>query len=151
MFQKIGNSGIDTFILASFNGIRNCWHMEKTKSFYVQCFFLFASDDIKMNYLELHFYKVFRYKCFCKRTLLEIYLLERIKSLFRHLQFMVGQKHYLLGHLIFPQIFPVGENVRCVFRLVGQFLILVGCCLMSDHYFKACASKFRVVYLFYYG
>ena len=28
-------SGIDTFILASFNGIQNCTHMEKIKLFYI--------------------------------------------------------------------------------------------------------------------
>ena len=135
--DKIGNSGIDTFIPASFNGIRNCSHMEKIKWFYIQCFLFVCSDDVKMNDLELNFYKVFRYKCFCKKNLLEIYLLERIKSLVIHLQFMVGQKHNLLEHLILPRIFPVGQNVRCVFCLVGQFLILVGCCPMSDRYFKA--------------
>ena len=36
------------------------------------------------------------------------------------------------------RFFPVGQNIRSVFRLVGQFLILVGHCLMSDRYFKAC-------------
>ena len=112
---------------------------KKIELFYIQCFFfcLFADDDVKMNYLELH-YKVFRYKCFCKKTLLERYLLKRVKSLVRHFQFMIGQKHNLLGHLILPRIFPVGQNVRCVFRLVGQFLILVGRCPMFDRYFKAC-------------
>ena len=35
---------------------------------------------------------------------------------------MVGQKPNLVGHLILPRIFPVGQNVRCVFRLVGRFL-----------------------------
>ena len=48
-----------------------------------------------------------------------------IKSLVRHLQFIVGRKHNLVGHLILPQFFSIGQNVRCVFRLVGQFLILV--------------------------
>ena len=66
-------------------------------------------------------YKVFRYKCFCKKTLLERHLLERIKSLVRHLQFIVGQKHNLLGHLILPRIFPVGQNVWCLFKAwLGQ-------------------------------
>ena len=50
---------------------------------------------------------------------------------------MVGQKHNLVGHLILLQIFPIEQNVRCVFRLIGQFLILVGRCPMSDRYFKA--------------
>ena len=110
---------------------------KKLSDFTFNVFFLFAGDDVKMNALELNFYKVFRYKCFCKKNLLEIYLLERIKSLVIHLQFMVGQKHNLLEHLILPRIFPVGQNVRCVFCLVGQFLILVGRCSMSDRYFKA--------------
>ena len=145
LFQKIGNSGIDTFITASFNGIRNCSHMEKLNYFtstllHSMFFFLFASDDGKTNDLEPHFYKVFRYKCFCKNTLLQRYLLERIKNLVRHLQFMIRQKHNLLGHLILPRIFPLGQNVRCVFRLVGQFFILTGHCLMSDRYFKACSN-----------
>ena len=73
-------SGVDTFILASFNGIKNCSH-KKIKLFYIYCFFLFAADDIKMNDLELHFCKVFRYKCFCKKNLIVgtlICLLERI-------------------------------------------------------------------------
>ena len=100
-------------------------------------FFLFADDDVKMNDLELHFYKVFRYKCFCKKTILGTYLSERIKSLVRHLHFMAGQKHSLVRYLILPQTFPVGRNVRCVFCLIGHFLILVGCCPMSDRYFKA--------------
>ena len=34
--------------------------------------FLSAADDVKMNDLELHFFKVFRYKCFCKKTLLSV-------------------------------------------------------------------------------
>ena len=55
-----------------------------------------------------------------------------------YLKFMVGQKHNLIEHSILSKIFPVGQNVRSVFRLVGQFLILVGHCLMSDRYFKAC-------------
>ena len=90
-----------------------------------------------MNYLELHFIKSFDISVSVKK-LLERYLLKRIKSLVRHFQFMVGQKHNLLGHLILARIFPVGQNVRCVFRLVGQFLILVGRCAMFDRYFKAC-------------
>ena len=51
---------------------------------------------------------------------------------------MVGQKDNLVGHLILPRIFPIRQNVRCVFCLVGQLLILVGHFLMSDHYFKTC-------------
>ena len=61
-----------------------------------------------------------------------------------HLQFMVGQKHNLVGHLILPLVFPIGQNVRYVFRLAGQILILVGHCPMSDRNFKArdnCSSK----------
>ena len=64
---------IDTFVSASFNEIRNCSHMEKIRLFYIQCFFLFAGDDIKMNELELHFYKVFQYKYFCKKTIRKIF------------------------------------------------------------------------------
>ena len=92
--------------------------------------FLFVGDDVKVNGLELYLCKISRYKCFCKKLcfgyflfirkdLFERYLLERVKSLVEHLQFMVGQKHNLVGHLILPQIFPVGQNVRCNFRLVG--------------------------------
>ena len=65
------------------------------------------------------------------------YLSERINSLVGHFQFMVEQKHNLVGHLILPQIFAVGQNVRFVFCLVGQFWILVGHCPMPDRYFKA--------------
>ena len=94
----------------------------------------------KTNVLELCVCKFIRYKYFFKKIyfgycnlfirkyLLERYLLERIKSLVGHLQFMVGQKHNLVGHLILRPVFPVGQNVRCVFRLVGQILILVGHC-----------------------
>ena len=111
---------------------------------------MFEGDDVKPSDSELCFWKVVRYKCFCKKlyfaywnliirkVLLERYLLERIKSSLRHLQFMVRQKHNLVGHLDSPQIFPVGQNVRCVFRLVGQFLIMVGHSPMLDRYFKAC-------------
>ena len=89
------------------------------------------------------------YKCLCKKLYfeycnlfirkgsLERYLSERINSLVGHFQFMVEQKHNLVGHLILPQIFPVGQNVRFVFCLVGQFWILVGHCPMPDRYFKA--------------
>ena len=31
-------------------------------------FLLFAGNGIKMSDLALHFYKVFQYKCFCKKT-----------------------------------------------------------------------------------
>ena len=103
----------------------------------------------RIAYLELYFCKVFRYKYFCKKLyfghcnlstykdLLERYLPERIKSFVRYLQFMVGQKHTLVGHSILLQIFPVGQNVRYVFRLVGRFSNLVGHCPMFDRYFKA--------------
>ena len=113
---------------------------KKIELFYIQCFFfLFVCRWwCKNELLRATLYKVFRYKCFCKKTLSERYLLKRVKSLVRHFQFMIGQKHNLLGHLILPRIFPVGQNVRCVFRLVGQFLILVGRCPMFDRYFKAC-------------
>ena len=50
---------------------------------------------------------------------------------------MVEQKHDLVGYLILPWICPVGQNVGCVFRLVGQLLILVGHCPMFERYFKA--------------
>ena len=53
---------------------------------------------------------------------------------------MVGQKHNLVGHATLPRVFPVRQNVRSAFRLVGQVLILVGHCPMSDRYFKACAQ-----------
>ena len=124
--------------------------MGKNTLFCAWCFFLFADDDVKTNDLELYFCKVFRYKCFCKKLyfgycnlfirkgLLERYLLERIKSLVGHLQFMVEQKPNPVEHLILPRVFHVGQNVRCVFRLVGQILILIGHCPMSDRYFKAC-------------
>ena len=36
---------------------------------------------------------------------------------------MVRQKHNLVGHLILPRVCPIGRNVGCVFRLVGQILI----------------------------
>ena len=115
-------------------------HIWKKLNYFVfnAFFFLFADDDVKTNDSELYFCKIFRYKCFCKKLyfgycnlyirndLLGRYLLERIKSLVGHLQFMVGQKHNLVGHLILPRVFPIGQNVRCVFRLFGQILILVG-------------------------
>ena len=113
-------------------------------------FFLFADDEVKTNDLELYFCKVFRYKWFCKKLyfrywnlfirkdLLERYLLERIKSLVGHVQFMVAQKHNLVRHLILPRVFPIGQNVRRVFRLVRQILISVRHCPMSNRYFKAC-------------
>ena len=54
-------------------------HIQKKLNYFTfNVFFLFPGDDVKINYLELHFYKVFRYQCFCKKTLLEGYLLERI-------------------------------------------------------------------------
>ena len=43
---------------------------------------------------------------------------------------MVGQRRNLVGHLFLSRIFPVGKNVRCNFRMVGQFMILVGHCPM---------------------
>ena len=113
-------------------------------------FFLFADDEVKTNDLELYFCKVFRYKWFCKKLyfrywnlfirkdLLERYLLERIKSLVGHVQFMVAQKHNLVRHLILPRVFPVRQNVRRVFRLVRQILISVRHGPMSNCYFKAC-------------
>ena len=70
-YQCSKRSEIDTFIPASFNGIRNCAHVEKIKLFCIQCFFfccccLFANDDVKPNNSESYFCRVFRYKCFCK-------------------------------------------------------------------------------------
>ena len=103
---------------------------------------LFADDDLKTDDLELYFSKVFQYERFCKKlnfgccnlfiknNLLERCLLERIKSLVGHLQFMVGQKNNLVRHLILPRVFAVGQNFRSVFRLVGLILIL-------DRYLKA--------------
>ena len=100
-------------------------------------FCLHAGDDVKTNDLELYLRKVIQYKGFCKKfyfgycnsfirtDLLQRYLLERIKSLDEYLQFMVEEKQNLVGHLILPQVFPVGQNVRYVFHLVVQFLILV--------------------------
>ena len=126
----------------------NCSH-GKIKLVCIQCFFLFADDEVKTNELELYFCKVFRYKWFCKKLyfryctlfirkdLLERYLLERIKSLAGHFQFMVAQKHNTVRNLISPRVFPDGQNVRCVFPLVWQFLISVEHCPMSDRYFKA--------------
>ena len=115
-------------------------------------FFLFADDDVKTDDLELYFCKVLRCKCFCKKLyfgycnlftrkdLLERCLLERIKSLVGHLQFMVEQKHNLFGHLILPRVFLVGQNVRCVFRLVGH-------CPISDRCFTACYFN---IYIYIY-
>ena len=102
---------IDSFIPASFNGIRNCSRMEKIKLFCIQCFFFFADDDVKTKDLD-------------------ICLLERVKSLVGHLQFMIGQKHNLVRHLILPQVFAVGQNVWSVFCLVGLILILVRNCYL---------------------
>ena len=62
---------------------------------------------------------------------------------------MVGKKHNLVGHVTLPRVFSVGQNVRCVFRLVGQTLILVGHCPMSDRYFKACSSSIVVFMIIY--
>ena len=148
MSQKI----TDTFIPASFNGITNCSFFTAQKSilkFNVFFVCLFAGDDVKTNDLELYLCKVFRYKGFCKKLyfgycnlfirkdLLQRYLLQRTKSLVGYLQFMVEQKHNLVGHLILPRIFAVGQNVRYVFHLAGQFLIFVWHFPMSDRYFKA--------------
>ena len=77
---------------------------------------------------------------FIRNDLLERYLLEMIKTLVGHLQFMVGQKHNMVGHIILPQISPIGQNVRWDFCLVGQFLNLVRYCPMLNHYFKACRN-----------
>ena len=82
---------------------------KKSNYFTFNVFSLFAGDDVKASDLELYFCKVFRYKCFCKKLylayckllirkdLLKRYLLERIKSLLRLLQFMVREKHNLVG------------------------------------------------------
>ena len=74
-------------------------------------FFFFADDDVKTKDLD-------------------ICLLERVKSLVGHLQFMIGQKHNLVRHLILPQVFAVGQNVWSVFCLVGLILILVRNCYL---------------------
>ena len=50
---------IDTFIPASFNGIRYCLHVKKD-IFSIQ-YFLFAVDGVKTINLELYFRKVFQY------------------------------------------------------------------------------------------
>ena len=60
-----------------------------------------------------------------------------IKSSVEDLQFMLVQRHNLVRTIFLPQIFSSGQNVRCNFRLVGQFKMLVGHCPMSDRYFKA--------------
>ena len=125
-------------------------HIWKKLNYYVfNVFCLLADDDVKTNDLELCFCKVFRYNCFCKKLyfgycnlfirkdLLERYLLERIKGLVGHLQLMVRQKHNLIRHLILPPVFPFGQKILCVFRSVGQILILVGHCPISDGYFRA--------------
>ena len=108
--------------------------------------------SFKTNGLELYICKVFQYKYFCnklylgycnlfiRKDLLERCLLERIKSLVGHLQFMVEQKHNLFGHLILPRVFLVGQNVRCVFRLVGH-------CPISDRCFTACYMN---IYIYIY-
>ena len=157
-------SRINTFIPASFNGTINCSFFTVQKiilKFNVFFVCLFAGDDVKTNDFVLYFCKVFWYKGFCKKlyfgyynlfirkNLLQRYLLERIKSLVGYLQFMVEQKHNLVGHLILPRIFPVRQNVRYVFHLVGQFLILVWNCPMSDRYFKAwiAVQKLRKMFL----
>ena len=88
----------------------------------------FDSSVNKKSFWKKYFILRKRFKCVSSTLRTVIYLLEKtylIKSLVRHLQFMVGRKHNLVGHLILPQFFPIRQNVRCVFRLVGQFLILV--------------------------
>ena len=106
---------------------------KKTKLFYIQCFFLFAGDDIKTNDLELYFFKVFRCKYFCKKLyfgycslfirndLLERYLLKRIKSLVGHLQFMVRQRHSLVVYLIYLKFFPSNRMSGVFFVCLGNF------------------------------
>ena len=124
--------------------------------FFVSLFLcLLVGDDVQTNDFELCFWKDFRYKDFCKKLyfgycnlfirkdLLQRYLLEKIKSLVRYLQFRVEQKHNLIGHLILSRVFPIRQNVRYVFHLVGQFFILVWHCPMSNHYFKTWSSKSR--------
>ena len=54
---------------------------------------------------------------------------------------MIGEKHNLIG----PAVFPVGQNVQCVFCLVGKILILVGHCPISDRYFIL-----RLAYIYIY-
>ena len=49
---------------------------------------------------------------FIRKDLLERYLVKWIKSLVGHLQIIVR-------NLILPQIFPIGQNVWCVFCLVN--------------------------------
>ena len=64
---------------------------------------------------------------------------------------MVGQKHTLVGYLILLQIFPVGQNVRYVFRLVGEFSSLVEHGPMFDRYLKACNSTTTTFFHFSYS
>ena len=99
----------------------------------------------KINYFVFSFFFVCRWWLKNERFI-ERYLLERIKTSVGDLQFTVRQKHDLVGHLILPRVFPIGRNVRCVFRLVGQILILAGHGPMSDRYFKAC-----YIYYIYYS
>ena len=56
---------------------------------------------------------------------------------------MVGQKHNLFGHLLLPQVFLVGQNVRCVFRLVRH-------CPISDRYFTACYIYIYIYVIYIY-
>ena len=67
-------SEIDTFISASFNGIRNCSHMEKINNFTFGVF-LFLGDEVKTND-----WKYFDISVSAKNSTLGtvIYLLERI-------------------------------------------------------------------------
>ena len=118
-------------------------HVWKKLNYFVfNVFFFFADDDVKTKDLDIYFCEIFWYKCFCKKIyfeysnflirkdLLERCLLERVKSLVGHLQFMIGQKHNLVRHLILPQVFAVGQNVWSVFCLVGLILILVRNCYL---------------------
>ena len=67
----------------------------------------------KNEWLRVISVKSFNIKVFVKNSTVGtvIYLLERIKSYVGYLQFMVEQEHNLVGHLILPWIFIVGQNV----------------------------------------
>ena len=76
-------------------------------------FFFVCSWWRKNEWLRVISVKSFNIKVFVKNSTVGtvIYLLERIKSYVGYLQFMVEQEHNLVGHLILPWIFIVGQNL----------------------------------------